>query len=145
MSETGSMPTPRYIDVEAFKVSYRMAIYAGLEALKDKPIEREKAIAVMHTVFETLDAFPTATIESQRHDWTPCADGLPEEDGEFDVTVCVIENHEKKYYSTTATFDPFDDEDCWSHSEYSDGAVVAWKELSEPYNPDHNANGKVED
>ena len=77
MSDNGSMPKPRCIDVEAFKVSYRWAIYAGLDVLRDKPIERNKAIAVMHTVFEALDAFPTAAPESPR-DWTPCAERLPE-------------------------------------------------------------------
>ena len=93
MNENGSMPTPRYIDIEAFKVSYKMAIYAGLEALKDKPIERDKAIAVMYTVFEALDAFPTATIESPRPDWTPCAETTSEPTtGEIVKMLRTIEN-----------------------------------------------------
>ena len=164
MNENGSMPTPRYIDIEAFKVSYKMAIYAGIEALKDKPIERDKAIAVMYTVFEALDAFQTATIESPR-DWTPCAEGLPKNEckgvwEEYEVTVCESHYPTSSYdpcdapYSkeivTTALFD--DEQKIWhicrskeainallNEEDYplNGDAIIAWRDMPATYNPDH--------
>ena len=155
MNENGSMPTPRYIDIEAFKVSYKMAIYAGLEALKDKPIERDKAIAVMYTVFEALDAFPTATIESTRPDWTPCAEGLPtpdaEESGVLKRYLCTTSTPSGKFVVVELIYITIGEKPVWYDNDYyelfegSGYQVMAWMPRPEPYNPDRKEDAKSDD
>lgn len=131
MNEIGSMPKPRYIDVESFKISYKMAIYAGLDALRDQPIQRDKAIAVMSAVFEALDAFPTATIEATN--WTPCAEGLPDIMRRVIVTasgeiVIASKQHELDDDETTPIH-WYDDEGC----RFNDDVVTAWMPMPEPW------------
>jgi hypothetical protein len=128
MSKNGSMLTPRYIDVEAFKASYKTAIYAGLEVLRDKPIERDKAIAVMYTVFEALDAFPTATLEAP-HDWKPCAEGLPKNSKMVLTTQLHSTEAVQAYYSNGSWYNAV-------NQPLSTETVLAWMSKPDPYNPD---------
>ena len=127
-----------------------MTIKEAIEILRDQQLWKRVVDTLDPRYMNKLSGAVCVAIDSmqnQRPDWTPCSEGLPDEDGEFDVTVCVIENHEKKYYSTTALYDPWNEEDCWSPEEHLDGAVVAWmpKFKPDPYHPDHivDANKKA--
>lgn len=66
-------------------------------------------------------------LESPR-DWTPCAEGLPE-DGNYDVTI--KSESGKLFIELNALFDDGE----W-YTEYDGGAVIAWMPKIDPYNPD---------
>lgn len=71
-------------------------------------------------------------------DWTPCAEGLPEErsnDQSDDVLICYVNKHGMHLVSTGWY---------WSEQKHwyqTNGdvpvEVIAWQPLPDPYNPDH--------
>lgn len=89
---------------------------------------------------------------AERANWTPCADGLPENVEGFQP----FSRHECTIKFSDGALEVFTMQrsgaGAWFYEtgrgiEYMDGnVVVAWRNVSEPYNPDHiiDANKKIE-
>ena len=109
----------RLIDADACREDFMQEVYAELESDPDN--------VRANRIIDLFDMMPT--IESPR-DWTPCAEGLPTEDGKYWVTFM--------YYGR-----PFVDKRIYhtrSKTWVKTVNVVAWMPANpkpEPYNPDH--------
>ena len=82
-----------------------------------------------------------------RPDWTPCADGLPTNSARYNVTLQVGSEAGAWLETAIIPYRYCDGVGEWilPKSDWLIYGVIAWTKTDDPYNPDHNANGKVED
>lgn len=112
----------------------------------EEPVTHGDLIAPILTAMITLCDLQNETTR----DWTPCPDGrdLPEVDGEYNVMVLVSKGLLKETISTSATFDPNDDDGDWMllnpPPRYDYWFVLAWQPLPAPYRAD-DTTGKVKE
>ena len=103
-----------------------------LNEIKDEMAAREETRYLMAMIM-AINA-----LESPRPDWTPCAEGLPKEYGEYWVTVdpcnAVVGNQPIRAYKCQ-----FSKELGWETERFYHN-VIAWmptENQPDPYNPDH--------
>ena len=90
-----------------------------------------------HKIWQAgFDAGVKAGREESR-DWTPCAEGLPEESGRYRVTVERFFNGKaSRFVSDREFFKYLSAGSRWESCVISEN-VLAWKPEDKPYNPDH--------
>lgn len=125
-------------------VNAKKLLSTAVERLAGYGITGNTTIGIIECLLEL------APDESTIPGWTPCAEGqdLPTEKGVYNVTALISRWFRKETVSAPASYDP-EREDCsWDilnvPEDYDYYFVLAWQPLPEPYNPDHNANGKAE-
>jgi len=95
------------------------------------------------------------TIKSPRHDWTPCADGLPtpdaEENGVRKRYLCTTSTPSGKFVVVELIYITIGEKPVWYDNDYyelfegSGYQVTAWMPRPDPYNPDRKEDAKSDD